>query len=75
MIIRGDFILLNPENLILPIGHLGAKVVLYYLNLESQLHYQRQKDHSKEEHRVVRILDFSQISKTNVMRSKEQLDA
>jgi hypothetical protein len=44
MIIRGDFILLNPENLILPIGHLGAKVVLYYLNLESQLHYQRQKD-------------------------------
>jgi hypothetical protein len=38
MIARGDFVLMDPEKLVLPIGNLGARVTLYYLSLEGQLH-------------------------------------
>ena len=55
MIARGDFVLMDPEKLILSIGNLGARVTLYYLTLEEQLHFKRQADHSKEENRVVRL--------------------
>jgi predicted nucleic acid-binding Zn-ribbon protein len=34
MIARGDFVLMDPEKLILPIGNLGARVTMYYINLE-----------------------------------------
>jgi hypothetical protein len=71
MIARGDFILMNPEKLILPIGNLGTRVTLYYLNLEDGLHFNRQKDHSKEEHRVVRKLEFSQILRAVPKQSVE----
>ena len=56
MIARGDFVLMDSEKLILPIGNLGARVTLYYLILEEQFHLKRQNDHSKEEHCIVRLL-------------------
>jgi hypothetical protein len=73
MIARGDFVLMDPEKLILPIGNLGARVTLYYLTLEEHLHLKRQKDQSEEGHRIVRIPEFGQILEAVPNRSPEQL--
>jgi hypothetical protein len=75
MIARGDFVLMDPEKLILPIGNLGARVTMYYLILEEQLHVKRQRDHSEEGDRVVRLPEFSQILAAVPNRSTEQLKA
>jgi hypothetical protein len=61
MIAQGDIILMDPEKLILPIGNLGARVTLFYLNLEGQLHSKRYSDSSKEENREVKIPEFNNI--------------
>jgi hypothetical protein len=53
MIAWGDFVLMDPEKLILPVGNLGVRVTLYYLTLERQLHNKRYSDCSEEENRVV----------------------
>jgi hypothetical protein len=72
MIARGNFILMDPKKLILPIGNLGARVTLYYLIFEEKLHFKCQDNYSEEEYRVVRILEFSQILKVVPKRSQEQ---
>jgi hypothetical protein len=48
-------------------------VTLYYLTLEEHLHLKRQKDHSEEGHRIVRIPEFGQILEATPDRSQEQL--
>ena len=75
MIAQGDFILIDPEKLILPIGNLGARVFLNYLNLEEQLHFKRQNDHSEGEHHIIHLLELSQILEVVPMRQPAQLQA
>ena len=59
MIARGDVQLTDQKKLFLPIGHLGARVVLYYTTLEEQLQKRRQLDMSVESHRLVKMGDSS----------------
>jgi hypothetical protein len=73
MIAQGDFILMDPEKSILPIGNLGARVTLYYLHLEEQLHNKRYSDYSEEDNRVVRIPEFSHILQAIPGRTPDQL--
>jgi hypothetical protein len=75
MIARGDFVLMDPEKLVLPIGNLGARVTLYYLNLEGQLHNKRYSNSSEEEHREVKILEFNNILQAVPERTSEQLQS
>jgi hypothetical protein len=75
MIARGDFVLMDPEKLVLPIGNLGARVTLYYLNLEGQLHNKRYSDSSEEEHREVKIPEFNNILQAVPERTSEQLQS
>jgi hypothetical protein len=75
MLARGDFILMDPEKLVLPIGNLGARVTLYYLNLEGQLHNKRYSDSSKEEHREVKIPEFNNVLQAVLERIPEQLQS
>lgn len=56
MIARGDFELMDPKKLVVPIGHLGARVLMYYLELEEQLHFRRQFDYSMTSYRDIRML-------------------
>jgi hypothetical protein len=73
MIARGDFVLMDPEKLVLPIGNLGARVTLYYLNLEGQLHNKRYSDSSEEEYQEVKIPEFNNILQAVPERTPEQL--
>jgi hypothetical protein len=75
MIARGDFVLMDPEKLVLPIGNLGARVTLYYLNLEGQLHNKRYSDSSEEEHREVKIPEFNNILLAVPEHTPEQLQS
>jgi hypothetical protein len=75
MIAWGDFVLMDPEKLVLPIGNLGARVTLYYLNLEGQLHNKRYSDSSEEEHKEVKILEFNNILQAVPARTPEQLQS
>jgi hypothetical protein len=75
MIVRGDFVLMDPEKLVLPIGNLGARVTLYYLTLEGQLHNKRYSDSSEEEHREVKIPEFNNILQAVPERTPEQLQS
>jgi hypothetical protein len=73
MIARGDFVLMDPEKLILPIGNLGTRVTMYYINLEEQLHFKRQNDYSTEEHQKVRLPELGPILAAVPDRPPEQL--
>jgi hypothetical protein len=75
MIVWGDFVLMDPEKLVLPIGNLGARVTLYYLPLEGQLHNKRYRDSSEEEHRKVKIPEFNNILQAVPKRTPEQLQS
>jgi hypothetical protein len=75
MIAWGDFVLMDPEKLVLPIGNLGARVTLFYLNLEGQLHNKRYSDSSEEEHKEVKILEFNNILQAVPARTPEQLQS
>ena len=75
MIARGDLVLTDPEKLILPIGNLGARVTLYYLNLDKWLHFKRQNDHSEKKHRIVRLLELSRTLEAVPTRQPAQLQA
>jgi hypothetical protein len=75
MIVWGDFVLMDLEKLVLPIGNLGARVKLYYLNLEGQLHNKRYSDSSKEVHREVKIQEFNNILQAVLERTPEQLQS
>jgi hypothetical protein len=75
MIARGEFVLMDPEKLVLPIGNLGARVTLYYLNLEGQLHNKRYSDSSEEEHQDVKIPEFNNILQAVLERTPEQLQS
>jgi hypothetical protein len=75
MIARGDFVLMDPEKLVLPIGNLRARVTLYYLNLEGQLHNKRYSDSSEEEHREVKNPEFNNILQAVPERTPEQLQS
>ena len=57
MIAREDLVLDCPEKLMVPIGHIGARIVLYYLHLEEELHDKRQLDKAVEEERQPRLPD------------------
>ena len=48
---------------------------MYYLNLQEQLHFKRQNDRSKEEHRIVHLPEFSQTLEAVSMRHPAQLQA
>ena len=58
MIIRGDFNLTAYQRLIHPIGHVGARSLLYQLDLENQLYHRRQIDYAVESYRDIRLLGF-----------------
>ena len=66
---------MDPEKLILPIGNLGARGTLYYLNLEEQLHFKSQNDHSEEEHCIVHLPELSRTLEAVPMRQPAQLQA
>ena len=66
---------MDPEKLILPIKNLGARVTLYYLNLEEQLHFKRQNDYSKEEHCIVYLPKLSRMLEAVPMRQPAQVQA
>ncbi len=57
MVVRADLELINPSKLLVSVGDLGARVLLYYLNLKGQLAYKRQNDHPLETGRHVRLLE------------------
>ena len=54
-IARGDINLIEPKRFFHPIGHLGARVLMYYLELENQLHYRRQMDSAEQPYREIKI--------------------
>ncbi len=55
MIMRGDFQLTDFTKIFTSIGHLGARSLLYYFELERQLHNRRQVDMAVESHREIRM--------------------
>ena len=75
MITRRDFVLMESEKLIFPIGKLGARVTLFYLNLEEQFQFKRQNDHSEVSHRVVHLPELSQMLQAVPTRQPTQLQA
>jgi hypothetical protein len=62
MIARNDLKLANPSKLIIPIGDLGARVLLYYMTLESQLEYKHQADKPGETFRHVYDLEAREVN-------------
>ena len=75
MIAKGDFVLIEPEKLILPIRNLGTRVTLYSLTLEEQLHFKHKNDHSEALHRVVHLPELSQTLQVVPTRQPAQLHA
>ena len=66
VIARGDLELLDPRKLVVPIGHLGARTLMYYLELEQQLHFRRQLDYAVESYRDIRMLSVPEELQTIV---------
>lgn len=58
MLTRKDLELANPKKFFLPISHLGARVLSYYLGLEEQLSTKRRLDQTTDEVRLVRLPDY-----------------
>lgn len=57
MIARRDLEVTDLRVFLIPIGHLGARVLAYYLTLEEQQQAKRQIDRVPEEARLVRVED------------------
>lgn len=60
MIACRDLEVTDPRVFLMPIGHLGARVLAYYLTLEEQQQAKRRIDRAPEEARLIRVKDRSE---------------